>query len=68
MAIGPLLTTSISINLFRYHSLKHPPLPPKLIDDYKKTVDTYEKFLFNGYLTHYGFFGAKILTLFFTLI
>ena len=52
---------AISINLFRYHSLKHPPLSQKLIDDYKKTVDTYKKFLFKGYLTHYGFFGAKIL-------
>ena len=55
--------SAISINLFRYHSLKHPPLPDKLIKNYKKTVDTYKKYIFDGLLTHYSFFGAKILML-----
>ena len=55
--------SAISINLFRYHSLKHPPLPNKLIKNYKKTVDTYKKYIFNGLLTHYSFFGSKVLML-----
>ena len=55
--------SAISINLFRYHSLKHPPLPNKLLKNYKKTVDTYKKYIFDGLLTHYSFFGSKILML-----
>jgi sulfatase maturation enzyme AslB (radical SAM superfamily) len=53
--------SAISINLFRYHSLQHPPLPAKLIDGYKAAVDAYSKYLREGALKHYGFFGGRIL-------
>ena len=53
--------SAISINLYRYHSLEHPALPAALIDGYKATVDAYSKYLREGALKHYGFFGGRIL-------
>lgn len=53
--------SAISINLFRYHQLQHPPLPARLIDGYKATVDAYSKYLREGALKHYGFLGGRIL-------
>lgn len=53
--------SAISINLFRYHSLEHPPLSARLIDGYKATVDAYSKYLREGALKHYGFIGGRIL-------
>lgn len=53
--------SAISINLFRYHSLEHPPLSARLIDGYKAAVDSYSKYLREGALKHYGFFGGRIL-------
>jgi radical SAM protein with 4Fe4S-binding SPASM domain len=53
--------SAISINLFRYHSLEHPPLPARLIDGYKAAVDRYSTYLREGALRHYGFFGGRVL-------
>ena len=53
--------SAISINLYRYHSLEHPPLSARLIDGYKATVDAYSKYLREGALKHYGFVGGRIL-------
>lgn len=53
--------SAISINLFRYHSLQHPPLPAKVLEGYKAAVDSYSKYLREGALKHYGFFGGRIL-------
>jgi len=53
--------SAISINLFRYHSLEHPPLSAKLLDGYKAAVDSYSKYLREGALKHYGFVGGRIL-------
>lgn len=53
--------SAISINLFRHHSLEHPPLSTKLLDGYKAAVDSYSKYLRAGALKHYGFFGGRVL-------
>lgn len=53
--------SAISINLFRYHSLEHPAIPAAVIDGYKATVDAYSKYLREGALKHYGFFGGRVL-------
>lgn len=53
--------SAISINLFRYHSLEHPALSTKVLDGYKAAVDAYSKYLREGALKHYGFFGGRIL-------
>lgn len=53
--------SAISINLFRYHSLEHPPLAAKVLDGYKAAVDSYSKYLREGALKHYGFVGGRIL-------
>lgn len=52
---------SISINLFRYHSLDHPPVPDEVIEGYRKTVAAYEELLRRGALRHFGFLGARFL-------
>jgi len=54
---------AISINLFRHHSLEHPPLPPGLIDAYSAAVDAYRGLLARGGLAHYSFTGGRILRL-----
>lgn len=53
--------SAISINLFRYHSLEHPPIPDEVIEGYRAAVAVYERYLRGGALTHYGFFGGRIL-------
>lgn len=55
--------SAISINLFRYHSLQHPPLPPALLDGYEAAVKAYAAHLRRGALEHYGFFGGRVLLL-----
>ncbi len=52
---------AISINLFRYHSLDHPPIPDTVVEGYRKTVERYSRYLRKGALEHYGFVGARIL-------
>jgi MoaA/NifB/PqqE/SkfB family radical SAM enzyme/GT2 family glycosyltransferase len=53
--------SAISINLFRYHALEHPPLPATLLEGYRQAVATYERHLRTGALSHYGFFGGRVL-------
>ena len=52
---------SISINLFRYHSLDHPPIPAEVLDAYDASMRIYAGHLHRGSLVHYGFFGRRIL-------
>ncbi|MBI2915726.1 MAG: glycosyltransferase [Elusimicrobia bacterium] len=52
---------AISINLFRYHSLKHPPLSNRLIEGYRAATEHYKKRLKENALKHYGFLGGRIL-------
>ena len=59
--VGDFSPSAISINLFRYHSLEHPPLPAKVLDGYKAAVDSYAKYLRDGALKHYGFVGGRVL-------
>lgn len=53
--------SAISVSLFRYHSLNHPPLSEKLIEGYKSACAVYEQLLREGALSHYGFFGGRAL-------
>ena len=52
---------ALSINLFRYHSLDHPPIPVEVIDAYEETTQIYSDYLTRGGVDHYGFFGKKVL-------
>jgi MoaA/NifB/PqqE/SkfB family radical SAM enzyme len=52
---------SISINLFRYHSLDHPPIPVEVLDAYDASMRIFAGHLHRGSLAHYGFFGRRIL-------
>ena len=56
-------TNQININLFRYGSLDHPPLPEKTIDKYKEAVERYELFIKQKKLKRYSFLGAKLMRL-----
>ena len=56
-------TNQININLFRYGSLDHPPLPGKTIDKYKEAVERYELFIKQKKLKRYSFLGAKLMRL-----
>lgn len=53
--------SAISINLFRYHSLKHPPIPDRVIEGYRAAVNVYHRYLRQSALKHYSFIGARIL-------
>lgn len=53
--------SAISINLFRYHALEHPPIPDYVIEGYRAAVARYERHLREGALKHYGFFGGRVL-------
>ena len=53
--------SAVSINLFRYHTLEHPPLPAHVIQGYEAAVSAYSKYLRGGALKHYGFFGGRVL-------
>ncbi|OHC79675.1 MAG: hypothetical protein A3G18_12470 [Rhodospirillales bacterium RIFCSPLOWO2_12_FULL_58_28] len=53
--------SAISINLFRYHSFDHPPVPEEVIDGYYLTVKAYEKILKDSLSKNYGFFAGKLL-------
>lgn len=52
---------SISINLFRYHSLEHPPIPEEVLDSYDESMRVYAGHLERGTLAHYGFVGRRVL-------
>ena len=52
---------ALSIYLFRYHSLNHPPIPAEVIDAYEESTQKYSDYLTRGDLDHYGFFGKKVL-------
>jgi hypothetical protein len=56
-----LKPNALSINLFRYHSLNHPPIPVEVIDAYEEATGIYADYLIRGDLVHYGFFGKKAL-------
>lgn len=53
--------SAISINLFRYHSLEHPPIPDSVLEGYRAAAAAYERHLRGGALRHYGFFGGRVL-------
>ncbi len=52
---------SISINLFRHHSLDHPPIPVEVLDAYDESMRVYAEYLAQGALAHFGFFGRRVL-------
>ena len=52
---------ALSINLFRYHSLNHPPIPAEVIDAYEESTQKYSDYLTRGDVDHYGFFGKRVL-------
>ena len=56
-------TNQININLFRYGSLDHPPLPNETINKYKEAVERYESLIKNKKLKKYSFLGAKLMRL-----
>ncbi len=56
-------TNQININLFRYGTLDHPPLPKETIDKYKESVEKYESFIKNKKMKRYSFLGAKLMRL-----
>jgi len=56
-----LKPNALSINLFRYHSLNHPPIPVEVIDAYEEATYIYADYLACGGIDHYGFFGKKVL-------
>ena len=52
---------AVSINLFRYHAIDHPPLPDGVIEGYEEATSVYEEHLRDGDLSHYGFIGRRVL-------
>ena len=54
-------TNQININLFRYGTLNHPPIPNETIEKYKEAVERYELFLKTKKLKRYSFLGAKLM-------
>lgn len=56
-------TNQININLFRYGTLDHPPLPNETIQKYKESVERYESFIKNKKMKRYSFLGAKLMRL-----
>ena len=56
-------TNQININLFRYGTLDHPPLPSETIHKYKEAVERYESFIKNRKMKRYSFLGAKLMRL-----
>ncbi len=50
----------ISINLFRYHALEHPPIPEAVLEAYRLAVLRYEEHLNSGAVPHYSFFGSRV--------
>ncbi len=54
---------ALSINLFRYHSLNHPPIPVEVIDAYEEATGKYANYLTHGDVDHYGFFGKRVLAI-----
>ena len=58
-----LETNQININLFRYGSLNHPPLPGRTIEKYKEAVERYESYIKEKKLKKYSFLGAKLMRL-----
>ena len=56
-------TNQININLFRYGTLDHPPIPDETILKYKESVEKYESFIKNKQMKRYSFLGAKLMRL-----
>jgi MoaA/NifB/PqqE/SkfB family radical SAM enzyme len=56
-------TNQININLFRYGTLDHPPIPIETIDKYKESVERYESFIKERKMKRYSFLGAKLMRL-----
>ena len=56
-------TNQININLFRYGTLDHPPIPIETLDKYKESVERYEGFLKKRQMKRYSFLGAKLMRL-----
>ncbi len=56
-------TNQININLFRYGTLDHPPLPVETIQKYKESVERYESFIKSRKMKRYSFLGAKLMRL-----
>ena len=54
---------AISINLFRYHSLSHPPIAPEVIEGYEKAIEVYRSHMEMGNLDFYGFLGRRALSI-----
>ena len=54
---------AVSINLFRYHSLDHPPIPEEVVDAYDSATRAYGEHLQRGALDHYGFVGRRVLVI-----
>ncbi|MBU05745.1 MAG: hypothetical protein CL877_07315 [Dehalococcoidales bacterium] len=55
--------SAVSINLFRYHSLDHPPVSQDVLDAYDSATQVYAEHLRRGMLDHYGFFGRRVLAI-----
>jgi MoaA/NifB/PqqE/SkfB family radical SAM enzyme len=56
-------TNQININLFRYGTLDHPPIPDETLDKYKASVERYEGFIKKRQMKRYSFLGAKLMRL-----
>ena len=54
---------AISINLFRYHSESHPPIPLEVIEGYEKATEVYRSHMEMGNLDFYGFLGRRALSI-----
>ena len=52
---------TISINLFRYHTLSHPPIPLAVIEAHKATLERYEHRVRQGALEDFGIIGGRLL-------
>jgi len=57
--VKELRPNAISINLFRYHELQHPPLSPDVIEGYEKATEVYKSHVDLGNVEYYGFLGGK---------
>ncbi len=59
--VRDFLPHTISINLFRYHSLNHPPVPLAVIEAHKATIERYEHHVRQGAFEDFGLFGGRLL-------
>ena len=52
---------AISINLFRYHSPEHPPVPETVIDAHAAAMERYAEHVRRGALENFGLAGGRLL-------